>query len=87
MASYALKYQMELFGSQVLDNVVPEIGRKTMSRCLLDELPVEFTKEHIGNLKPDYKDNDMRQMIFKWTKDGLIVKIDRKTWRKKTGRE
>ena len=85
MAAYALKYQMELFGSQVLENVVPEIGRKTMSRCLLDELPVEFTKEHIGILKPDYKDNDMRQLIFKWTKDGLIVKIDRKTWRKRVG--
>lgn len=87
MAAYAMKYQMELFGSQVLENAaaMAEIGRKCKRHFLLDELPEEFTKEHIMALRPDYNDNVMRQTIFRWTKDGLIVKTDKKTWRKRVG--
>lgn len=85
MAEYALKYQMELFGEQLLENVtvLTASGRKTKNKSLFDELPVEFSMQDILALRPDLSNHGMRQMVYVWNRDGLIEKVGKNHWRKK----
>lgn len=85
MAEYALKYQMELFGEQLLENVtvLTTSGRKTKNKSLFDELPVEFSMQDILALHPDLSNHGMRQMVYVWNRDGLIEKVGKNHWRKK----
>ncbi len=85
MAEYALKYQMELFGEQLLENVtvLTASGRKTKNKSLFDELPVEFTKDEIKKRLPELKGEALRKMIYRWLRDDLIEKIGSNQWRKK----
>lgn len=85
MAEYALKYQMELFGEQLLENVtvLTASGRKTKNKSLFDELPVEFSMQDILALRPDLSNHGMRQMVYVWNRDELIEKVGKNQWRKK----
>ena len=85
MAEYALKYQMELFGEQLLENVtvLTTSGRKTKNKSLFDELPVEFSMQDILALRPDLSNHGMRQMVYVWNRDELIEKVGKNQWRKK----
>lgn len=85
MAEYALKYQMELFGEQLLENVtvLTASGRKTKNKSLFDELPVEFSMQDILALRPDLSNHGMRQMVYVWNRDELIEKVGKNHWRKK----
>lgn len=85
MAEYALKYQMELFGEQLLENVtvLTASGRRTKNKSLFDELPVEFSMQDILALRPDLSNHGMRQMVYVWNRDGLIEKVGKNHWRKK----
>lgn len=85
MAEYALKYQMELFGQQLLDNVIvlSESGYKGKNKYLFDELPVDFSFKEILSLRPDMSIHSARQMVYVWNRDELIEKVGKNQWRKK----
>lgn len=85
MAEYALKYQCELFGQQIIDNQVGmDEGYKSRNKELFNKLPKEFTIDSIRSCRPTMKLNTIRQMIFRWTRDGYAVNVGRNTWKKKT---
>ena len=85
MAEYALKYQMELFGEQLLENVtvLTASGRKTKNKSLFDELSVEFSMQNILSLRPNMSNHGLRQMVYVWNRDELIEKVGKNQWRKK----
>lgn len=85
MAEYALKYQCELFGQQIIDNQVGmDDGYKSRNKELFNKLPKEFTIDSIRSCRPTMKLNTIRQMIYRWTRDGYAVNVGRNTWKKKT---
>ena len=84
IAEYALKYQTELFGAQLLEvNVtVSDTGRRTRNKTLFDDLPAEFTFQMLQEAKPDAKYNALRFMVYQWKRNGWITTAGANTWRK-----
>ena len=85
MAEYALKYQSELFGQQILEAVcVQSEGYRSRNKMLFDELPNMFDLAMIQAKKPQTQLNTLRQMIFKWIHDGLAKPNGKNVWVKTT---
>lgn len=52
----------------------------------LDALPKEFTKEDLVNLRLANNESPVvKTIIYRWVKEGLIVKIDTNLWQKTVG--
>ena len=84
MAEYALKYQCELFGSQLLEanTTISDTGYKTRNKSLFDELPAEFSFDEVRAARPDTRDNTLRVMIYTWKREGRILPIAPNQWKK-----
>ena len=65
MADYALKYQTELFGEQLLqvNTTISDVGRKTKNKTLYDDLPQDFTFEMVQSAKPDARYGALRESL------------------------
>ena len=84
MADYALKYQTELFGEQLLqvNTTISDVGRKTKNKTLYDDLPQDFTFEMVQSAKPDARYGALRMMLSVWKRNGLIKAVDLNHWQK-----
>ena len=84
MAEYALKYQTELFGEQLLqvNTTISDVGRKTKNKALFDELPQDFTFDMVQSAKPDARYGALRMMLSVWKRNGLIKAVDLNHWQK-----
>jgi len=52
----------------------------------LDALPKEFTKEDLVGLRLANNESPVvKTIIYRWVKEGLIVKIDTNLWQKTVG--
>ena len=85
IAEYALKYQTELFGSQLLEvnTTISDTGYRSRNKLLFDELPARFTFQMLQDLKPDARYGALREMIYKWNRSDLIVCTGKNQWEKK----
>lgn len=85
MAEYCLANQCDLFGSALLSNaasVAKGSGYQSRNKQLFDELPADFTWGQLVALRPKTSYNALRNMIYKWKKDDLIVDVEKNHWRK-----
>ena len=85
MADYALKYQCELFGQQLLENQ-PTLGDgyRSRNKSLFEELPAAFSFEQLTRLRPDTRSSALRTMVCRWKQDKLITMVGRDRWQKVT---
>lgn len=87
---YDMWSKLYLFGDMMLEqlsqgNITPSFDlRKTVIR-LLDELPLEFTKDQLVELRAKHGQSSVtRTITYRWVKDGLIEKVGTNRWRKKS---
>ena len=84
MAEYALKYQCELFGQQMVEALVNQSeGYRSKNKVFFDSLPKSFNYDVLQGLRPDAKNNALRQMVHRWNRMGLIVEVGKGTWEKR----
>ena len=85
IADYALKYQLELFGEQLLQVqtvVASETGYKSRNKRLFDDLPDEFDFNMIQELRPDCNTHALREAVYCWKREKMVVSVGRNQWRK-----
>ena len=84
IAEYALKYQTELFGAQLLEvaATLSDTGRRTKNKALYDELPDTFTFPMLQSAKPQAKTSALRMMVSLWKRNGLVRATEINTWEK-----
>ena len=84
-AERCLHYQLQIYGDKIdaLHNgtLSPQASKGNMR--YLDALPKEFTKEDLVNLRLANNESPVvKTIIYRWVKEGLIVKIDTNLWQK-----
>lgn len=84
-AERCLHYQLQIYGDKIdaLHNgtLSPQASKGNMR--YLDALPKEFTKEDLVNLRLANNESPVvKTIIYRWMKEGLIVKIDTNLWQK-----
>ena len=84
-AERCLHYQLQLYGTKIdalHDNAVsPQTSRGNIR--YLDALPKEFTKEDLVNLRLANNESPVvKTIIYRWVKEGLVVKIGPNLWQK-----
>ena len=84
MAEYALKYQTELFGEQLLEvnQTVSDTGHKGKNKTLFDSLPAQFSFQTLREAKPEAKYNALRFMVYQWKRNGWIAPDGPNAWTK-----
>ena len=89
IGDWALMAQMRLFGQMVMEakqreqeQFVPR-RRSTKIRQLYAMLPDEFTQEVFKQQTPDSSPSHTATTIQRWMADGLIEKLDNRTYKKK----
>ena len=87
-AERCLHYQLQIYGDKIdaLHNgtLSPQASKGNMR--YLDALPKEFTKEDLVNLRLANNESPVvKTIIYRWVKEGLIVKIDTNLWQKTVG--
>ena len=87
-AERCLHYQLQIYGDKIdaLHNgtLSPQASKGNMR--YLDALPKEFTKEDLVNLRLANNESPVvKTIIYRWMKEGLIVKIDTNLWQKTVG--
>ena len=76
---------MQLYGTKIdalHDNAVsPQLSKGNIR--YLDALSKEFTKEDLVNLRMSNNESPVvKTIIYRWVKEGLVVKIDTNLWQK-----
>ena len=84
-AERCLHYQLQLYGTKIdalHDNAVsPQLSKGNIR--YLDALAKEFTKEDLVNLRMSNNESPVvKTIIYRWVKEGLVVKIDTNLWQK-----
>ena len=84
-AERCLHYQLQLYGDKLdaLHNstLSPQASRGNVR--YLDALPKEFTKEDLVGLRLASNESPMvRTIIYRWVKEGKVVKTGANLWRK-----
>lgn len=84
-AERCLHYQLQIYGDKIdaLHNgtLSPQASKGNIR--YLDALPKEFTKEDLVNLRLANNESPVvKTIIYRWMKEGLIVKIDTNLWQK-----
>ena len=84
-AERCLHYQLQLYGDKLdaLHNstLSPQASRGKVR--YLDALPKEFTKEDLVGLRLASNESPMvRTIIYRWVKEGKVVKTGANLWRK-----
>ena len=87
-AERCLHYQLQIYGDKIdaLHNgtLSPQASKGNMR--YLDALPKEFMKEDLVNLRLANNESPVvKTIIYRWVKEGLIVKIDTNLWQKTVG--
>jgi len=87
-AERCLHYQLQIYGDKIdaLHNgtLSPQVSKGNIR--YLDALPKEFTKEDLVNLRLANNESPVvKTIIYRWVKEGLIVKIDTNLWQKTVG--
>lgn len=84
-AERCLHYQLQLYGNKIdalHDNAVSPQASKGNIRYL-DVLPKEFTKEDLVNLRLANNESPVvKTIIYRWVKEGLVVKTNANLWQK-----
>ena len=84
-AERCLHYQLQLYGNKIdalHDNAVSPQASKGNIRYL-DVLPKEFTKEDLVNLRLANNESPVvKTIIYRWVKEGLVVKTNSNLWQK-----
>ena len=84
-AERCLHYQLQHYGTKIdalHDNAVsPQLSKGNIR--YLDALSKEFTKEDLVNLRMSNNESPVvKTIIYRWVKEGLVVKIDTNLWQK-----
>ena len=84
-AERCFQYQLQIYGNKVdalHDGALSPQASKGNIRYL-DVLPKEFTKEDLVNLRlANHESPVVKTIIYRWGKEGLVVKIGTNLWRK-----
>ena len=87
-AERCFQYQLQIYGNKIdalHDGALSPQASKGNMRYL-DALPNEFTKEDLVNLRLANNESPVvKTIIYRWVKEGLIVKIDTNLWQKTVG--
>ena len=84
-AERCLHYQLQIYGDKIdaLHNGSLSTQASKGNIRYLDVLPKEFTKEDLVNLRLANNESPVvKTIIWRWVKEGLIVKIDTNLWQK-----
>ena len=84
-AERCLYYQLKIYGDKIdaLHNDSQKVGWGKGNFRYLEALPVEFTKEDLVNLRIANGESPVvKTIIYRWVKEGLVVKIGSNLWRK-----
>jgi len=84
-AERCLHYQLQLYGDKIdaLNNakLSPQTSKGNIR--YFDALPKEFTKEDLVNFRLANNESPVvKTIIYRWGKEGLVVKIGTNLWRK-----
>ena len=84
-AERCMHYQLQIYGDKV-DGIYNKAISPQASKGnirYLDALPNEFTKEDLVNLRLANNESPIvKTIIYRWVKEGLVVKIGANLWRK-----
>ena len=84
-AERCMHYQLQIYGDKV-DGIYNKAISPQASKGnirYLDALPNEFTKEDLVNLRLANNESPVvKTIIYRWVKEGLVVKIGANLWRK-----
>ena len=84
-AERCLHYQLMIYGDKIdalHNNALSPQASKGNIRYL-DVLPKEFTKEDLVNLRlANHESPVVKTIIYRWVKEGLIIKTDTNLWQK-----
>ncbi len=84
-AERCLHYQLQIYGDKIdaLHNGTLSVQAAKGNVRYLDVLPKEFTKEDLVNLRLANKESPVvKTIIYRWVKDGKILKSGTNLWRK-----
>ena len=84
-AERCLHYQLMIYGDKIdaLHNNALNPQASKGNICYLDVLPKEFTKEDLVNLRLANNESPVvKTIIYRWVKEGLIIKTDTNLWQK-----
>ena len=84
-AERCLHYQLQLYGDKIdaLHNntLSPQTSKSNIH--YLDALPKDFTKEDLVNLRLSNNESPVvKTIIYRWVKEGLVVKTNTNLWQK-----
>ena len=86
MAQYCLDEQIKAFGSTLEKQYVKadeECQRHGANHSIFDQLSATFTMNDLRKLKQGCcNDNSLRTIVYRWSKEGWIKKVDTKHWEK-----
>lgn len=89
MAQYCLDEQIKAFGPTLEKQYVKaeeEGQRAGTNNSIFDQLPPKFTMDDLRKLKEgNCKGNSLRTIIYRWSKEGWIRKLDNGLWEKTDG--
>ena len=84
-AERCFHYQLMIYGNKIdalRDGTISAQASKGNIRYL-DALPKEFSKEDLVNLRlANGESGVVKTIIYRWVKEGKIVKIDTNLWQK-----
>ena len=86
MAQYCMDEQIKAFGPTLQKQYIlaeEEGQRATANHCIFDQLEPVFTMDDLRKLKQGFcNDSSLRTIIYRWTKEGWIKKVDATHWEK-----
>lgn len=86
VAERALAAHLQLFGEHtdvVVEQGVAKMHRNSSTMRLLSELPAEFTKQQVENLRIEHGQSaDVRMVLHRWEKNGKVEKVCKDVYRK-----
>jgi hypothetical protein len=84
-AERCLHYQLQIYGDKIdaLHNSALSTQASKGNVRYLDALPKEFTKEDLVGLRLANNESPVvKTIIYRWVKEGLVIKIDTNLWQK-----
>ena len=83
MADYTLKYQLCLFREAMKESIEASVGARVTKRVtLFDKLPDEFTTANIKELDSELSAGAIKQTVYVWNRQKMLVPLGRGHWRK-----
>ncbi len=86
MADYCLAEQIKIFGEELMNQFIDaknECQRYSKNYNIFDHLPQVFSMDDLRAMKHGMcGESAIRQIIYTWSKNGWIEKIERNRWKK-----